>query len=110
MTKISESKSKKTPAKNEFSVVRFNENGAFEYTVKSRGTKITISTEDITAGWDVRGQNAASRAYGTFGSFKWFEKLEEAEEAYKGLVGIVLFHTSLCASDVIKKAKESSKL
>ncbi len=92
-----------------FNVVVFNDNGAFEYTVKSRGTLLTIRTDDITQGWDVIGKNAASRAYGTLGSYKWFATLEQAELAYKGLAGIELFHSLLCASWVIEKAKESSK-
>lgn len=101
--------SKSKPVQNDFNVVVFNENGSFEYTVKSRGTLLTIRTNDITQGWDVMGQNAASRAYGTLGSYKWFATLEQAELAYKGLVGIELFHSSLCASAVINKAKETSK-
>lgn len=99
----------KVAVQNNFNVVKFNDNGSFEYTVKSRGTLLTIRTDDITQGWDVQGQNAASRAYGTLGSYKWFSTLEQAELAYKGLVGIELFHSSLCASAVISKAMENSK-
>lgn len=99
----------KVTTPNEFTVVEFNENGACEYTIKSRGTQLTIKTEDISQGWEVMGVNAASRAYRSMGSYKAFNTLADAEVTYKGLAGIELLHTSLCASAFIKRIQAGIK-